>query len=66
MSAETLAPGSTATVAISENDGVKHLTYGIPRGRDGKQGPQGPQGETGPAGVTFTLSGTTLYIDTDA
>ena len=65
VSAETLEPGDAATVTISESDGVKHLTYGIPRGRDGERGPQGPQGETGPAGVTFTLSGTTLYIDTD-
>ena len=35
------------------------------KGDKGEMGPQGPQGETGPAGVTFTLSGTTLYIDTD-
>lgn len=66
VSAATLEPGEQATVTLSESGGVKHLTYGIPRGQDGKQGPQGPQGETGPAGVTFRLSGTTLYIDTDA
>lgn len=69
VSAQTLEPDAAATVTISENQGIKHLTYGIPRGQDGEQGPQGPRGETGPvgpAGVTFTLSGTTLYIDTDA
>lgn len=65
-SAQTLEPDAAATVSLSEEDGVKHLTYGIPRGRDGAQGPQGPKGDTGPAGVTFTLSGSTLYIDTDA
>lgn len=59
-SAQTLAPGSGATVTLGENaQGGKHLTYGIP------QGEKGEKGDTGPAGVTFTLSGTTLYITTD-
>lgn len=31
-------------------------------GATGPRGPQGPTGATGPAGVTFTLSGTTLTI----
>lgn len=64
VSAETLEPGQAATVTLEENDGVKHLTYGIPRGRDGEKGEKGDKGDTGPAGVTFTLSGTVLYIDT--
>ena len=63
-SAQTLEPGEAATVTIEEKEGVKHLAYGIPRGRDGAQGPQGPKGDTGPAGVTFTLQGSVLYIDT--
>ena len=37
-----------------------------PKGDTGETGPQGPKGDTGPAGVTFTLSGSTLYIDTYA
>ena len=57
--ATTLEPGSGATVTLSENaDGTKCLTYGIPRGEKGEKG------DTGPAGVRFTLEGTTLYIDT--
>lgn len=58
-SATTLDPGSEATVTLSENaQGGRHLICGIPRGEKGEKG------DTGPAGVTFTLSGTTLYIDT--
>lgn len=56
----TLAPGSEATVALGENaDGAKKLSFGVPKGE------KGDKGDTGPAGVTFTLSGTTLYITTD-
>lgn len=55
----TLEPGSEATVTLAENeDGTKRLVYGIPRGDKGEKG------DTGPAGVTFTLEGATLYIDT--
>lgn len=32
------------------------------KGDTGPQGPKGATGATGPAGVTFSLSGTTLYI----
>lgn len=61
----TLEPGSSATVAATTNaDGTKHLAFGIPRGAAGAAGPQGPKGDTGPAGVTFRMDGTTLYIDT--
>ena len=69
--ASTLAPGSAATVTLSERNGVKHLAYGIPKGEKGAKGdtgatgPQGPKGDTGPAGVTFRLSGSKLYITTD-
>lgn len=58
-SATTLEPGSEATVTLSENaQGGRHLICGIPRGEKGEKG------DTGPAGVTFRLSGTTLYIVT--
>lgn len=57
--AQTLAPGSEATVSLGEEAGVKVITFGVPRGEKGEKG------DTGPAGVTFTLSGTTLYITTD-
>lgn len=53
--AVTLEPGSKATVGMTEENGVKKFTFGIPRGADGP---------TGPAGVTFSLSGTTLTITT--
>lgn len=59
VSAETLEPGSEATVTLSTNEnGTKHLEYGIPRGEKGEKG------DKGPAGVTFTLRGLDLYIDT--
>jgi len=61
VSALTLEPGDDATAALSEKDGAKHITFGIPRGRDGADG---PKGDTGRSGVTFTLSGTTLHITT--
>lgn len=59
VSVTTLAPGSDATVSAGENaQGGKHLTLGIPKGE------KGDKGDKGPAGVTFRLEGTTLYIDT--
>lgn len=64
VSADTLEPGEAATVTLTENEGVKHLAYGIPRGRDGEKGEKGDKGDTGPAGVRFTLEGTVLYIET--
>ncbi len=58
-SAQTLSPGSEATVTLEQNaQGGHHIAYGIPRGEKGEKG------DTGPAGVTFTLEGTTLYINT--
>lgn len=59
VSATTLAADSNATVSLTEENGVKKITFGIPRGATGATG------ATGPAGVTFTLDGTTLYITTD-
>lgn len=62
-SALTLPAGSDATVSISEKDGAKHITFGIPRGKDGATG---AKGDTGKSGVVFTLVGTTLHITTEA
>lgn len=56
----TLSPGSDATVSLGENEsGAKKLSFGIPKGD------KGDKGDTGPAGVSFRLDGTTLYITTD-
>ena len=69
-SVETLPEGSKATFTVTETGTGEHMAVGIPVGATGKQGPQGPQGiqgpkgDTGPAGVTFSLSGTTLTITT--
>ena len=52
VEAETLAPGSAATVEKTVEDGVVTLTFGIPRGDTGATGPQGPQGERGLTGPT--------------
>lgn len=57
-SVTTLEPGSDATVGLSEVNGVKKFDFGIPRGEKGEKG------DKGPAGVTFRLEGTYLYIDT--
>ena len=49
--AETLEPGSQATVTVEDGK----IVYGIPRGDQGEQGPQGepgPQGPQGPKGDT--------------
>lgn len=61
VSAATVAAGGAATVSLTESGGAKALTFGIPRGADGAQG---PKGDTGRSGVTFSLSGTRLYITT--
>ena len=49
--AETLEPGSQATVTVEDGK----IVYGIPRGDQGERGPQGepgPQGPQGPKGDT--------------
>ena len=62
VSAVTLEPGNEATVSVSEKDGAKHFTFGVPRGADGEDG---EKGDTGKSGVKFSVSGTTLYITTE-
>lgn len=61
-SAVALEAGSNPTVSVSEKDGVKHITFGVPRGEDGRTGDKGDMGKSG---VIFSRSGTTLYITTD-
>ena len=55
VDADTLAPGSSATVtkSVDPSTGAVTLSFGIPQGEQGVQGetgPQGEQGETGPQG----------------
>ena len=62
VSAQTLAPGQSATVSKSIQSGIMKLNFGIPkgetgpqgekgeRGRQGVPGEQGPQGQRGPTG----------------
>ena len=53
VEAETLAPGSEATVekSVDPDSGAVTLAFGIPRGEQGVQGPQGIQGIQGIQGV---------------
>ena len=53
--------GSGSTAQMADSGGKLVLTLGIERG---KPGAKGDKGDTGPAGVTFSLSGTTLTITT--
>jgi len=48
-----------ATVTITSADKTRKVQI-----QNGQKGDTGPQGPKGPAGVTFTLSGTVLYITT--
>ena len=50
VSAETLAEGSSATVTKSEQEGVVHLEFGIPKGATGAQGERGEKGDKGDRG----------------
>ena len=51
VSAQTLAEGSSATVTKSEQEGVVHLEFGIPRGATGAQGERGEKGDKGDTGA---------------
>lgn len=48
--AKTLEPGSEATVSVTEEEGRKVITYGIPRGDVGPKGEDGARGEKGDRG----------------
>lgn len=59
VSATTLAEGESATVTKTEQDGVVHLEFGIPKGATGAQGERGEKGDkgdTGPKGDDYTLT----------
>jgi len=58
-SIRTLEEDEEATLQMSEAGGVKHFAFGVPRGATGMSGAQGAPGKSG---VSFTLSGTSLYI----
>lgn len=51
VSAESLPEGSEATVTKSEQDGVVHLTFGIPTGATGATGAKGDKGDKGDTGA---------------
>ncbi|MBQ8620318.1 MAG: hypothetical protein IJ418_22800 [Clostridia bacterium] len=62
VEAVTAPAGSQASVTLTQEEGAKKLSFVIPCGADGAKG---EKGDTGRSGVTFTLSGTKLYITTD-
>ena len=76
VQAATRNYGSGSTATLTDDGTKKVLTLGLERGPKGDKGDKGekgdkgatgatgPQGPKGPAGVTFTLSGTVLYITT--
>lgn len=59
ITTETVDSGTPADVSVTESGGKKNMHFKIPRGRDGDKG---ASGETGSSGVSFRLSGTSLYI----
>ncbi len=62
FSVTTLDQDAQPTFEMSEKDGAMHLVFGVPVGRTGADG---KKGETGESGVSFTLTGTVLYIATN-
>ena len=76
VQAATRNYGSGSTATLTDDGTKKMLTLELERGPKGEKGDKGdkgdkgatgatgPQGPKGPAGVTFTLSGTVLYITT--
>lgn len=61
VEAQTGEAGEEASVTLGKADGVKKISFVLPRGKDGAPG---EKGDTGRSGVTFSLSGTKLYITT--
>jgi len=50
-SAETLESGAEATAEISEANGVKHISIGVPQGLKGDKGDKGDTGAVGSQGI---------------
>lgn len=61
VQAQTVNAGGSAGVSLTEENGVKKFTFTIPKGETGERG---PKGDTGKSGVTFSISGSQLYITT--
>lgn len=59
FSVTKLDENAEPTFEALDRGGVKHLAIGVP---SGKTGQDGAKGDPGVSGVTFTLTGTTLYI----
>lgn len=63
VSAGTLESGESATVRKTMQNGVYHLSFGLPRGERGEPGPEGKRGPAGPPGTGLKILG---YYDTPA
>ena len=62
VTAETLPPGSDATATKTAIGGSFHISFGIPKGKQGATGPQGAQGIQGPPGPQG-ISGVAVAAD---
>lgn len=62
--ANTLAPGSSATVSAVLSANSLAFTFGIPEGDEGQEGPEGPPGPTGNGIASITKTGTVGLVDT--
>jgi len=61
VEARTAEAGSEASVTLTQEAGINRFSFVIPRGRDGDKG---AAGDMGSSGVSFQLSGSSLYITT--
>lgn len=52
---ETIEPDEEAEVLDDFDRNIHHLTFYIPKGKQGDIGPTGPKGEQGPPGITETI-----------
>ena len=62
VEAQTAQAGSEASVTLTQEAGVSRFSFVIPRGADGAAG---EKGDTGSSGVSFRVSGSSLYIATN-
>lgn len=66
VTASTLEPGSTATVATTKNESGQTLTIGIPRGAKGDTGPAGTTEWSGIKNKPFSAIGAGLSVKENA